>query len=243
MKMLNKITLSCLCASTLLAQTATIQIKPGWNMYGYDTSIDIYKTFSTNENIEILWKYNGLQKKWMACSPKYEIQEAIKSSTYVDNNLSIINPNEGFWIYANYEETIPLDGVTDYNTTEDNNISYNLGVTVGQNNVINDPDTYGLVTLNEHNKAISDANTSGYNLGITYGKEYIQNNLEEFGLTTLETLNAVSKDANTTLKYVEFLTALGVDTNNIDDVNITQVIEKLQYSYGLNWETPPPTPE
>jgi|GEM_PF-1240457 hypothetical protein len=172
MKILTKITLSCLCASTLLAQTATMEIKSGWNIYGYDTFIDIDKTFSQNENIEIIWKYDSIQEKWMAYSSKSDIQQIIEDNTNIDSNLSIINANEGFWLFGNNED----------------NISLNIEV-IECNNTI------------------------------------------------------VQTDNNTTQKYIEILASLGVDTDNINDVNISQVIEKLQYSYELNWETPPSTPE
>jgi len=72
--------------------------------------------------------------------------------------------------------------------------SHDSGVTMGENSVTTDPNSYGLHTQAEFDTAISDANTSAYEAG----KQYVQNNLSEFNLTTQTAMNTALADMNST---------------------------------------------
>ena len=75
----------------------TINIKKGWNIYGYNFEI---KDTTLNTISGIIWQYKDL--KW-SCTGDDAIKAACKENYALLEN---IDPNEGFWVYASSEQTL-----------------------------------------------------------------------------------------------------------------------------------------
>ena len=119
--------------SSLYAQN--ISIKSGWQLKGTEVGFNDMNSFK-KDCIETVWRYNDIEKKWEAFSPKEAIQEKIKNSMFV-SKLDKINPNDGFWIFADNNCTIESNSSTNliiadayglkqsYNGDEEADTNYN----------------------------------------------------------------------------------------------------------------------
>ena len=97
--------------------------------------------------------------------------------------------------------------------------SHDSGVTMGENSVTTDPNSYGLHTQAEFDTAISDANTSAYEAG----KQYVQNNLSEFNLTTQTAMNTALADMNSTATASGIASGKAYVQTNPSEFNLTTI--------------------
>jgi len=127
--------------------------------YSFDTAgvytIRVKVTDSSNETTSSTKTVTIAALTWNEMNDDQKLKEAIKA-TYYDEVLNIIESKNSVAVAS----------------------ARASGVTTGENNVVLDPNSYGLHTQAEINTAISDTNTSVYEAG----KQYVRNNLSEFGL-------------------------------------------------------------
>ncbi len=104
---------------SIFLNAQSINLKSGWQLKGTEVGFNDMNSFK-KDCIKTVWRYNDIEKKWEAFSPKEAIQEKIKNSMFV-SKLDKINPNDGFWIFADNNCTIESNS-----TTHDINLSRGL---------------------------------------------------------------------------------------------------------------------
>ncbi len=87
------------------------KINKGWNYFATPKDgIDIVESFKDFKDIKFIYAYDKTSKAWAGYSPQKELQSKIASTRIL--TLKYIEPNVGFYIYAQKDLIVTVQGTT-----------------------------------------------------------------------------------------------------------------------------------
>lgn len=83
--------------SPLFSQEYMINVKAGWQLIGLPTDVDNMRIFNNN-NVRLVWHYNGKYREWVGYSPLKDITKKIEERKI--NLLNSVKKWQGVWVYS-----------------------------------------------------------------------------------------------------------------------------------------------
>lgn len=82
--------------------------KETWNLFGFNEEVDLKGSFN-GTSVQIVWAWNNADSSWVAYSPQYAMEKALKDA----NNVIVekLQPNQGFWVRSYEDLEINLKSV------------------------------------------------------------------------------------------------------------------------------------
>lgn len=97
--------LAGLTATSLSAQEYNLNVTAGWQLLGTQNCISDMSVFNKN-SISTVWTYDKINNKWQIYTPSQDLTNVAQISGF--EIISTIKENTGFWVGANYDDTITI---------------------------------------------------------------------------------------------------------------------------------------
>jgi hypothetical protein len=230
--------LSIITSLTISVSALSFNIIPGWQLKG--TSEDINISIFNNKNIESVWTYDTINKKWKAYFPN----KNINLSKYGIEPLTKINAKDGFWINALNNLTLnTIQNITENNSNNKSpfftniKVDPNVNITLAPDGLTN-TSFKGITIVGKYAYVVS---RDGYLL--VYDISNL-NNLKSSDLLPLKKIkivkstNSYDTPTNHVISYKNYLYITG-DKLYIVDISIPDnpsIINTVDYSG--NWNAP-----
>lgn len=227
---MKKLLLCSVILCMAFAYDVEVNLTKGWNNVGFSEEYNI--TSINNENIEVIWYYNTVNKNWEFYSDKYDF-------LYYPEINHTIPANKAVWVYSDINQTVevPLQlevsnssGSVETNTT--NNNEYTEINTTSVNNynnfeIINcsDYNSSNFCILEENDTYYFDFNNS---LNDEKIKLDINGSVEDTSITPIDENRALFSIV-TNNEYNESLYAGYFDNNQL---NLQFVANSSNYYYN-----------
>jgi len=126
-----------LLALSFIYANGSLGIKKGWQLIGVSTTVDIEESFN-NENVEIVWGYDGSTQSWSGYSPN-ETKSATIAQSY--STLRTLKPFQALWILSNDDWTLEYTQASSTQTPMNSTIvlyeGWNL-ISIPQSTIVSD---------------------------------------------------------------------------------------------------------
>lgn len=107
----------------LLYSTTSFEMKKGWQLQGFATTLEINDYFN-NSNVLSVWAYDASSQSWSAFSP-----DENKSITIEEKYSTLLNIQayQALWIHSTNDWTLNIEEEKSFHTTKNNSIPLEIG--------------------------------------------------------------------------------------------------------------------
>ena len=120
-------TLTCCFISVLIygreakaqSSTSSISVLYGWNLLGngVNAPISVPTVFGNSSNVSTIWKWDAASSKWAFYTPSLPDGGASYAAAQGYENLTTINPGDGYWINAKAAFTFTTSAASIYSAS------------------------------------------------------------------------------------------------------------------------------